>query len=1218
MIIRALRYVRRTYKILNMLLIDWLEQVFENKNNKNNYNFIEFNDLDISKRNRKQKNIPLKSNPGLEITKHALSDFYDEDINEKEMDIIMSSKEVCHENLLKAFICHCTNDEEYYLLVEYVNQGDLTIYLKNTGLTWDRKLDLATQLASGLAFLHKQNIVHYNLNPKNIFINRSNSGDNLKLTNIGVINVFKSEDFFEIIPYIEPQALKSFTEKADDPKEHTHKPNITRKSNIYSMGVLLWHIASGKRPYDTIPRVDMVKQIIEGRREEALPSTPTKYLDLYRDCWDPDQDKRPKNCSEIWEILKTVNIHEIIDNKTININDLYDITDKSDFYQKQKLSNFVDGNYLTIQEPDKKTFLLQSWSLCKGLKTNSFRDILFPGDQILTMDGEIGYIKKEPTEILRIYTNKTPASPLKIGSVSFNQDTEEIGIRLHITLLEVEYRNPKISDEFTKVINEALNKPDQESIHSSLQEIFKRYGEYIAQNVDIGGALTVKLASDEDDETLSKEIEILKAHIYWAYDQIISGKPNVFDQVQFNNFIMEDAQKSNTEKIDTGHKLMSWMKNFYEDKNGYVISYNRIIPVYSLFEDEIKQSIHKALGIRKLNKKPMKLIPHMLEFKVRDLNTWISRSQLIHLCSWVNDLYLHHGLIIHPCKIERGLEPAIEFIGIPNVRSYNNSCMCLQLPSSRREAFALKNLIKFNDSKIPFLSENLANNSIHPLFDNQRTSEIHCTIVSEKIELTINANKVKPSELLTKAVNNALNGDFPFNNLKNVFDKFGHLWPQKIILGWIISKTCSATSINDEIIDDKFSLNLKDKYVMSEKIMEKLHEWSKLIKNLDTSFFLKSNGEVLKNYDIYENIFCDHFELDFNKSHEKYSKLQIVKREDLVPLYKILPKHVQNDIEEVVSNRYHIVMTGIVKIKQENQTHVNIRFVQPIQDNDYEIFGNLTTSNELRITDVMIRFTFKTQYGCRAIIHKPGYRRLFVGTNIFWVVLAKGHGYFSRHTRNIKIIHGKEILSAQLPFKHNISMSNVFSGSFIIATSFDSEDFTEKQVIRGNVDTRDHSTTNLKLNISQYNMEEEQCNKLNDVVMRWCLIDTNSINSVNTDTEAEPFRWDSFGEVVSSKTTKSRLVNSACKWLENAIFNKDINGIEYGEFNEFTKIFDGPSSLIYKAEWASRGLTVALKTIKDANLEDDQIEELVKEVWLMFDQFIPFYFTPNTNFKVLY
>ncbi|CAG8759305.1 22720_t:CDS:1, partial [Racocetra persica] len=72
-----------------------------------------------------------------------------------------------------------------------------------------------------------------------------------------------------------------------------------------------------------------------------------------------------------------------------------------------------------------------------------------------------------------------------------------------------------------------------------------------------------------------------------------------------------------------------------------------------------------------------------------------------------------------------------------------------------------------------------------------------------------------------------------------------------------------------------------------------------------------------------------------------------------------------------------------------------------------------------------------------------------VDVELLWIVLAKGHRYFSQYTRNVKIIYGKKTLTGQLPLTHEIRMQNKLLDLFIFVTSFDSKDLNKNQVIEG-------------------------------------------------------------------------------------------------------------------------------------------------------------------------
>ena len=77
-------------------------------------------------------------------------------------------------------------------------------------------------------------------------------------------------DLFGVVPYIDP---KKFIKRSY---------SLNKKSDIYSIGVLLWEISNGYPPFgDESYDVDLAIQIVRGLRETIVPGTPTEYSNLY-------------------------------------------------------------------------------------------------------------------------------------------------------------------------------------------------------------------------------------------------------------------------------------------------------------------------------------------------------------------------------------------------------------------------------------------------------------------------------------------------------------------------------------------------------------------------------------------------------------------------------------------------------------------------------------------------------------------------------------------------------------------------------------------------------------------------------------------------------------------------------------------------------------------------------------------------------------------------
>ena len=74
-----------------------------------------------------------------------------------------------------------------------------------------------------------------------------------------------------IIPYVDPKGLN---------ENQNYKLNT--KSDIYSIGVLMWQISSGYRPFYADDAVTLTLGIINGKREDIINGTPAEYSNLYQ------------------------------------------------------------------------------------------------------------------------------------------------------------------------------------------------------------------------------------------------------------------------------------------------------------------------------------------------------------------------------------------------------------------------------------------------------------------------------------------------------------------------------------------------------------------------------------------------------------------------------------------------------------------------------------------------------------------------------------------------------------------------------------------------------------------------------------------------------------------------------------------------------------------------------------------------------------------------
>ncbi|KAF0541169.1 kinase-like protein [Gigaspora margarita] len=218
-------------------------------------------------------------------------------VNEIKQHIIVNN----HDNVIKFLGITAgpeTSSNNYMLVLQYADSGNLKDHLQRKThdgvfkIFWTELMEIAEQIIFGLQHLHNNNMVHGNLHPKNILTN------NGKILISGFGSAWKFDDSL-MSPFEE-----GVTFEYSDPQIFIQPQFIPNtKSDIYGLGVILWELTSGIRPFSKVPnKLSLIHHISKGKREKMVPGTPSNYAKLYKKCWNTDPEKRPK-LKEILEIL---------------------------------------------------------------------------------------------------------------------------------------------------------------------------------------------------------------------------------------------------------------------------------------------------------------------------------------------------------------------------------------------------------------------------------------------------------------------------------------------------------------------------------------------------------------------------------------------------------------------------------------------------------------------------------------------------------------------------------------------------------------------------------------------------------------------------------------------------------------------------------------------------------------------------------------------------
>ena len=163
-----------------------------------------------------------------------------------------------HPGIVKVYDVSVT-DKIQYMVMEYVDGVTLKEYLSLRGgpLTWKETLHFITQVLEALSHAHSKGVVHRDVKPQNIMLQ---SNGQVKLMDFGIARFSQAENYalgdkaIGSVHYISPEQAKGM------PTDAT--------TDIYSVGVMMYEMLSGKLPFESNSAVSVaIKQI----SDEAVP-----------------------------------------------------------------------------------------------------------------------------------------------------------------------------------------------------------------------------------------------------------------------------------------------------------------------------------------------------------------------------------------------------------------------------------------------------------------------------------------------------------------------------------------------------------------------------------------------------------------------------------------------------------------------------------------------------------------------------------------------------------------------------------------------------------------------------------------------------------------------------------------------------------------------------------------------------------------------------------
>eukprot|EP00913_Durusdinium_trenchii_P023310 g21888.t1 len=182
----------------------------------------------------------------------------------REMDIL---KRLEHKNIVK-YHGGGTDGDQFYYAMEIVDGGSLDDYLKRKErLSWEQTIEVAKAVARGLEHAHNKGIIHRDLKPANLFLTKTGK---IKLGDFGI-----ARDTERTALTAAGKTVGTYAYMA--PEQIAGKPPVSRKTDLYALGCVMFQMLSGRVPFEAENAAEMLMQHLEmkpPRVSEFCPDCP--------------------------------------------------------------------------------------------------------------------------------------------------------------------------------------------------------------------------------------------------------------------------------------------------------------------------------------------------------------------------------------------------------------------------------------------------------------------------------------------------------------------------------------------------------------------------------------------------------------------------------------------------------------------------------------------------------------------------------------------------------------------------------------------------------------------------------------------------------------------------------------------------------------------------------------------------------------------------------
>ena len=201
-----------------------------------------------------------------------------------------------HPNIVAVYDVSHTEGLEY-IVMELVEGVTLKEYLQKKGhLSWQETLYFAQQVARALSHAHSRGIIHQDIKPQNIMITNEGTA---KVTDFGIASFAANQETRVVqeaigsVHYISPEQAKG--------------SNVDYRTDIYSLGVVMYEMLTGKLPFEGETALSIVMQHINAiplQPSEVVPGVPAGMDEIVMHAMCPAVSRRYPSADELYADLQ--------------------------------------------------------------------------------------------------------------------------------------------------------------------------------------------------------------------------------------------------------------------------------------------------------------------------------------------------------------------------------------------------------------------------------------------------------------------------------------------------------------------------------------------------------------------------------------------------------------------------------------------------------------------------------------------------------------------------------------------------------------------------------------------------------------------------------------------------------------------------------------------------------------------------------------------------